>query len=136
MPARRTRTPEGVVLAQVLGLLKIHGIPAWRNNSGGLRDSTGRLVRFGKVGSADILGVLGGAKFGGRGRFLAVECKAIGKEGTLTLPQWEFLASIHDAGGIALVISDVGRLARILDELESDPGRVYELPPRPGTRGE
>lgn len=38
---------------------------AWRNNSGALKDQSGRLVRFGCPGSPDILGIAkGGIWFG------------------------------------------------------------------------
>lgn len=119
-------TPEGAVLKAVLSTLNLRGVYAFRNNSGALRDATGRPVRFGKVGSADILGIVYPI-----GRFLAVECKAPGREKTLTEAQWEFMASIKAAGGVALVISDVADLWRALDELEADPGKSFDLPPRP-----
>ena len=135
MPAsrRRSTTPESAVLRACLDTLKLHGVPAWRNNVGMLASPSGRPVRFGKVGSSDVLGVL---PFGGIGRIACIECKAPGKEHNLTDAQWAFLAMVHDAGGVALVISDPGRLAEILSELRDDPGRVYGLPPRPTrTRG-
>lgn len=67
-------TPEGAVVRSCLDYLAVRGIMAWRNNSGAThterKDGSRGFVRFGRVGSADILGVLPG------GRFLAVECKA------------------------------------------------------------
>jgi len=56
----------------------------------------GLFMRFGKVGSSDILGCLPG------GRFLAVEVKA--PDGRLSQGQQEFLEKIRGLGGMALVV--------------------------------
>jgi hypothetical protein len=55
-------TPEGAVLAGCLRYLEIRGIYHWRNSTGAVRIGPGRFMRFGKVGSSDILGVLPGGK--------------------------------------------------------------------------
>lgn len=108
----KAKTPEGAVLRGVLGVLRLHGVPAWRNNTGVLPDRTGRPVRFGKVGSSDVLGVLPPS-----GRLLAVECKAPGRERGLTAAQRQFLRDVAGAGGVALVVSDAADLARVLPRL-------------------
>lgn len=84
-----------------LELLQLRGVYAWRNNSGGAVMGK-RFVRFGKKGSADILGVLGG------GRILAVECKMPGRKPSPD--QRAFLDAIAAAGGLALVVRNVGQL--------------------------
>ncbi len=104
----RLKTTEASVLAGCLLLLNMRHILAWRNNSGALKDRTGRLVRYGKVGSSDILGILDG------GRFLAIECKAPGKKPTES--QLAFLAAVEREGGLAVCVDSVAALAAILDE--------------------
>lgn len=127
MSTRRT-TPEGEVLKAVLDALKLRGVYAWRNNSGALFNPAGRPVRFGKVGSADVFGLLF------NGRFLAIEVKAPGREGTLTEAQWEFLCQVKARGGVAMVASDVADVWKMLDELQDDPERSFPLPPTPGPK--
>ena len=63
-------TPESHVLTGCLKYLETRGIYHWRNSTGAVRIAPGRFMRFGKVGSSDILGILPG------GRLLCVECKA------------------------------------------------------------
>ena len=53
-------------------------------------------MRFGKLGSSDIIGVLPD------GRFLAVEVKAL--KGRLSVEQAAFLDKIRGLGGVALVV--------------------------------
>lgn len=65
----------------------------WRNNTGALRDPTGRLIRFGLPGSADILGLIGP-----EGRFLAIECKT--QRGRQTEQQRKFQAMVERHGGL------------------------------------
>jgi hypothetical protein len=95
-----------------LQLLKLHGVPCWRNNCGAARYTNAagrpRLVRFGAVGSSDILGVLPP-----EGRLLAIEVK--GRTGKLTPTQAAFLDNVRAAGGLALVVRDVRDLQRALE---------------------
>jgi hypothetical protein len=92
------QTPESAVLARCLRYLEKAGIYHWRNSTGAVRIAPGRFIRFGKVGSSDIEGILPG------GRFFAVEVKAPG--GRLSPEQKQFLAEIRDLGGLALVVRD------------------------------
>jgi hypothetical protein len=92
-------TEEGSVVKACLDYLAVYGAYVWRNNSGCLRDIKKRPVFFGKPGSADIIGVLPG------GRFIGVECKS--KKGRLSEKQKEFLASIEEMGGLAIVARSV-----------------------------
>jgi hypothetical protein len=74
---------ETAIVADILLMIgkEFHStIRAWRNNSGALPDAHGRLVKFGLVGSADILGVIGSEG----GRLLAIEVKAPGGKRTQT----------------------------------------------------
>lgn len=101
-------TPEGRVIADVLAYLKVLGVFAWRNNTGAsqVKRPNGSLgfVRYGHVGSSDIIGLLPD------GTFLAVECKA--KHGCLSEHQARFLADVASRGGVAIVarcIEDVDK---------------------------
>ena len=105
-------TPEGAVIKACLEYLEIKGIFAWRNNSGALWDKNNRLVRFGKKGSADILGILPD------GIFLAVECK--GGHNKPTDDQKMFLENIEKNGGCVI-------LARSVEDLEKGLQQFYSL---------
>jgi hypothetical protein len=101
-----------------LQLLRVRGVCAWRANSGALSVQRGgrrHVYRFAGVrGLSDILGILPPA-----GRFLAVECKMRGRK--LTAHQQGFLDAIRAAGGVALVITDVGQLQAELTGLLCGP---------------
>ncbi len=66
----------------------------WRHNVGAARDMSGRMIRFGSAGQADLLGLV-------RGRFVAIETKAA--DGRVTKDQREWGARITAAGGLYLV---------------------------------
>jgi hypothetical protein len=102
------RTPESVVLAGCLRYLEKAGIYHWRNSTGAVRIAPGRFIRFGKVGSSDIEGILPG------GRFLAVEVKAPG--GRLSPEQRQFLAEVQALGGLAVTVRGWRELAEALRE--------------------
>jgi hypothetical protein len=66
-------------------------------------------MRFGKVGSSDILGILPG------GRFLCIECKAPDR-GRLSPEQKQFLADARELGALALVVRGWQELDEALRE--------------------
>lgn len=103
-------TPEGRVVSACLEYLKVRGVMAWRNNSGAVKYKNGagrdRFLRFGYVGSADIIGCLPD------GRFLAVECKT--ETGRVSEAQRFFLADIRKFGGVAVVARSVEDVAEVL----------------------
>lgn len=120
----RAPIPESDVVASCLQLLKLRGWPAWRNNTGAARMGD-RFIRYGIPGAADILGIVPGS-----GRLLAIECKrpklkAMQSAGRLSPAQESFLSSVHEAGGVALVIDDPGELAEILAVLARKPDAVF-----------
>lgn len=81
----------------------------WRNNTGVGRSLSGdRVIRFGLVGSADLLGILRG------GRFLAVEVKT--KRGRQSEPQRNFQRMIESMGGIYVLARDVQTVVDVIDE--------------------
>jgi hypothetical protein len=93
---------ESGVLSAAIQTLQIYGFICIRNNSGAARTGTGRLVRFGSPGSADIIAC------SPAGRFVAVECKRPG--GQLTGPQRDWLEKITRSGGEAIVAESVNSL--------------------------
>ena len=89
----------------------------WRNNTGALKDSTGRLVRYGLCpGSSDLIGLrtititpdMVGQTVG---VFVAIEVK---DQGRLTEQQRAFLAMVEQAGGMAGVARSVEDARSIL----------------------
>ncbi len=94
---------EHAVLTSVLAYLGTYpGVMVWRNNTGAIPDRTGRVIRFGRVGSADVIGIAPG------GRFLAVECKS--STGRLSEAQRNFAARVQACGGLYLVVRQVSDL--------------------------
>lgn len=105
-------TPETQVVASCLRLLRLRGAFAWRNNTGVARligrGGKPRPVRFGAVGSPDIIGVL-------RGVPLGVECKSA--NGTQSDAQREFEAGFVAAGGVYLLVRSAAELSEKLDAI-------------------
>lgn len=94
-------TSESQLLAQILlALGRDPRCLVWRNNTGALPDQRGRVIRFGLVGSADILGCLRPS-----GRFLAIEVKAA--NGHQSIAQKNFQRVITQAGGVYILAHSV-----------------------------
>lgn len=109
---KSVKVTEAQVLQAVLRFMKIHPAIDWvaRINSGATHyGRTGRFVRFGFVGAADIWGQLKAD-----GRLIVVECKS--PKGKLTPAQAGFLARVGRAG-VAIVARDVRDVATVLDGL-------------------
>jgi hypothetical protein len=89
----------------------------WRNNTGALKDATGRLVRYGLCpGSSDLIGlrtrIITEADLGHRfAQFVAIEVK---DQGRLTEQQRAFIAMVQQAGGLAGVAHSVDEARAIL----------------------
>ena len=97
---------EQSIQRQILQWLEYHRkrVPMfWRNNSGAIKLEN-RFIRFGAVGSSDILGILND------GRFLAIEVKSA--KGKLTESQKNFLANVNDAGGLGIVARSIEDVTR------------------------
>jgi hypothetical protein len=116
---RKPVQKEREIQRQILDFLgTVPGVVAWKTGGGMFRLSykgKERMVRIGKVGVSDIVGWASWDK--GRGsdgiaRFLAIEVKARG--GRLTPEQDAFLASVHRAGGIAVLAYSVADVASAL----------------------
>lgn len=93
---RATKAEAHILAETLLALGALRTLRVWRNNSGGLRDGNGRLIRFGLKGSADIIGIM--APYG---RFLAVETKA--PDGVLSEQQERFRDMVIAMGGVYIV---------------------------------
>ena len=78
----------------------VPGLVVWRNNTGAMKADGGRFVRFGALGSADVLGVAGPS-----GQFIALEVKAPG--GRVSAVQTRWGAAIRACGGVYLVVRSV-----------------------------
>jgi hypothetical protein len=96
---------ESQLVSACLAWLQLHRVLAWRSNNAGIFDPARRCFRGfrGLKGVSDILGILPPA-----GRLLAVECK--GRRGRLSPEQKAFLRAVTEAGGLALVVRDLGEL--------------------------
>jgi hypothetical protein len=81
----------------------------WRNNTGAAKMPSGRLVRFGVPGAADVIGCKPPD-----GRMVAVE----GKTGTgrMSKAQRAWRDRFVAAGGLFVECRDVAELARMLEE--------------------
>ena len=102
------RGPHADLVKAGVDLLTLYGVFCWVNNTGRLPDKNGRWVSFGKVGSADILGVLPG------GRFFGAEAK-IGKD-VVSDKQADWMGSVHANGGYVSVFRNLDELERDLQE--------------------
>ena len=101
---------ESAVQKSILRYLTLRGALPVRVNSGAAK-ADDRFVRFnGSPGCSDILACY-------RGRFLALEVKRDGK-GKPTDLQSSFIGEVVRAGGVALVVWEVGQVARLLDEID------------------
>ena len=72
---------------------------AWRNNSGALGIGS-RFVRFGKVGSGDVIGLLPP-----NGRFVNIEVKTTNDDPSAE--QIEFMLRVREAGGVAFIAESI-----------------------------
>jgi hypothetical protein len=116
---QKTRTPkagdllrsvkEGAIMNEVQQFLALNRIPHWRINSGGLKDSHGRLVKFGAKGMSDFYAI------GPAGISVWIECKRP-MGGRLSDAQKEFLDCINRNGGIGIVVNSVESLESQLKE--------------------
>ena len=94
-------TPEGRVKEGVKKLLKVNGAWYYMPLQNGM----------GVTGIPDFIVCL-------KGRFLGVECKAPGKEKTVTHNQQRQLDNIRAAQGCSVVVSDVSQLESWLRDLQ------------------
>ena len=112
-PRPAPRITESTVLAEIRAAIsRVPGVIVWRNNTGALKDETGRLMRFGLAsGSADLIACAWG-------RFVAIEVKRQRPRGKLNAHEQEqvaWIAQVEAHGGIGGVAWDVPSALAILD---------------------
>jgi hypothetical protein len=105
--------PEAGVLRACLDLLAVERIWHRRWNSGAMLNSSGRPVKFGKKGDADILATPVSMAFL-QGTVLWIECKS--DSGRETAEQVAFEREVSEAGHHYLVVRDVDTLKQWLIE--------------------
>lgn len=99
--------PHTVLVKGCLSLLALYKIPSWSQNTGAGQMKSGRFVRFGFPGIADILGILPGA-----GTFFSVECK-VGKD-KQSAAQLDFESMVRRAGGVYIEVRDIEKFEKLL----------------------
>jgi hypothetical protein len=99
---------ESQVLTDYLQYLEARGIYHWRNNTGAVRIAPGRYLRFGKAGSADIIGACRKVGFWQWKQELKVAAYHLNKK--------TFLDKIRGLGGIALFVQEWCELDEALRE--------------------
>jgi len=85
----------------------------WRNNTGGMIKSykgKNMFMRFGELGSADIIGVL-------NGRFIAIECKGEGID-KISDNQKMFRDKVMLNGGIYYTANDTNKFQDWINKLK------------------
>ena len=114
---RRKVGKETGLIRVILEYLAYKKVWSYRCNTGGLRDSTGRLVRFGVPGHPDIVARLRPIGYTGfSGRVIWIEAKS--ESGRLTPAQeaWRELAAVH--GDIYIVARRLEDVSEVLSGLQ------------------
>lgn len=93
------RQPEKIIENQIMHLLKLMGIFAWKNNSVGVYDPIKKIYRkqngtYHMNGVSDILCII-------EGRFVAIEVKT--PTGKISPDQKMFILNVLKEGGVAFV---------------------------------
>lgn len=125
-PSKLAKVPESQVVKECLKLLRKRNWCAWRNNTGATKVDK-RFLRYGIKGSSDIVGVVPAS-----GRFMACEnkrpyIKGVQAAGKLSDDQRVFLKTVHESGGVSVVIDDPAALGIVMDALEIDPWATIPL---------
>jgi len=94
---------EHDIQSAILNILPYYGVYAWRNNSGMLAVGEGkyrRMVRMGKAGMPDILGVQKNT-----GKLVAIEVKRTGNKPTML--QEQTMNELRNYGAIVFVATSI-----------------------------
>ena len=101
---------EADIQRVILHYLGLRGVLATRVNSGAIKTGDRFFRLNSSPGCSDILCCY-------RGAYIALEVKRPGKKAT---PKQEgFLAAVRKAGGIGAVVTSVGDVERILDDVDA-----------------
>lgn len=96
---------------QIIQYITLRGGLAWRNNTGAYKSDT-RFIKYGKVGSGDVLAVY-------RGKFMTIEIK-VGLD-KLSPDQESWMERVESCEGVAVVahtLEDVIAALERIDTLE------------------
>lgn len=104
------QSPEGSLVKSLLAILPLKFKPLilWRNNTGATQTLAGGFMRFGEVGSPDIMGILGPS-----GRFVGFECKA--PKGRPSEAQGQWLLRAASQGALVGIVRTVDEALRMLE---------------------
>lgn len=109
---RKKKAPtirESIVVSDCIKWLHINGCFIWRNNTGAYKPERGGFIRYGKVGSPDILGMTPS------GRFIGVECKSGSND--LTEHQEHFRDQVLACNGLYIAAWSVDDLEAIRGDI-------------------
>lgn len=102
MIKRKAVTLDGYTATQMqnltINLIRDIGGRAWRNNTGG-GFRNGRLIKYGEVGSGDVIGFLPD------GLFISVEIKTLND--STSAEQIEFIEQVRAVGGVAFIAAQI-----------------------------
>ena len=109
-PAKRRNETRAITRPIEAALNRLPGVRVARNNTGALRDATGRLVVFGLgVGSADLVGIcLMPPRYccdSAHGRVFCLEVKLAGKKPRPDQARWARV--VRSLGGFCCVVTSV-----------------------------
>lgn len=110
----KTIKPETVLVKGILDALawKYKGrAKFWRNNTGATKTASGGFVRYGEVGSPDILGVLSPS-----GRLVCLEVKT--DKGKTSPAQEVWLQEANNLGAITAVVRSIDDALAALENIE------------------
>ncbi len=94
-PKRKNKKPEGNIKKTIMAWLQAHNIPAWNNATGAYKMGDS-YIRYGAIGSADIMAILPPS-----GRSVHIEVKSA--TGTQKPAQKRWQAMVERAGGIYIL---------------------------------
>jgi len=94
--------------AALIQWLEYKKIFHWRNNTGAFKTERGGFIKFGAVGSPDIVCII-------NGQYVGVECKDV--KGVLSPNQKIFKEKLEKAGGIYLVARSVTDTIKEIEEI-------------------
>lgn len=105
---------ETAIVTRILDYLTLRGYFVYRNNTGATKykDERGRVrfVRYGYVGSSDILGMTRD------GKYLAIEVKTPERANNVSPAQAKFINIVNNGGGVAFVATSIEEVADKLNE--------------------
>jgi len=104
----RKESPETKLVKAFITYIKRQGHWCWRNNSGATK-AGGRFMRFGAVGSGDIMVVVKP-----NGRLLSIEAKAGKNKATDNQKEW--MEKVKASGGVAGVARSFADVDELLAE--------------------